>query len=109
MSGWTPTHQNLFFSLSVSAILDSMVPNQWVLDTRWLLAQNLVSILCRAGTADPAKNARKVLLGFESARDGDIKNPHLGLAQHLLCTLYPLRRTNWCGVSPVDFRNIREK
>ena len=59
-------------------------------DARWLLAQNLVSILCRAGTADPAKHPRKVLLRFESARDGDIKNPHLGLAQHVLCTLYPL-------------------
>jgi hypothetical protein len=31
-----------------------------------------------------------VLLCFESARHGDIKNPHLDLAQHLLCTLYPL-------------------
>ena len=78
------------FFLSVSAILDSMVPNQSGLDTRWLLAQNLVSILRRAGTANPAEHARKVLLRFEPACDGDIKNPHLGLAQHLLCTLYPL-------------------
>ena len=82
--------QNLFFLLSVSAILDSMVPNQSGLDTHWLLAQNLVSILRRAGTANPAEHARKVLLRFESACDGDIENPHLGLAQHLLCTLYPL-------------------
>jgi hypothetical protein len=52
------------------------------------LAQNLVSILCRAGTGDPAEHPRKVLLGFESARYSNIKNPHFCLAQHLLCTLY---------------------
>src|SRR5215469_14905788 len=86
------------FFLSVSAILDSMVPNQSGLDTRWLLAQNLVSILRRAGTANPAEHARKVLLRFEPACDGDIKNPHLRLAQHLLCTLYPLAldKLVWC-------------
>jgi hypothetical protein len=59
-------------------------------DARWLLAQNPESILRRAGTADPPEHARKVLLGFESARHGDIKNPHLGLAQHFLRALYPL-------------------
>src|SRR6516165_783352 len=59
-------------------------------DARWLLAQNFVSVLRRAGTADSPEYARKVLLCFESARHGNIKNPHLGLAQHLLCTLYPL-------------------
>ena len=54
------------------------------------LAKNLVSILRRARTADPSEHPREVLLRFESARHGDIKNPHLGFAQHLLGTLYPL-------------------
>jgi hypothetical protein len=31
-----------------------------------------------------------VLLRFESARHGNIKNPHLARAQHLLRALYPL-------------------
>src|SRR5215469_16527406 len=56
----------------------------------WSLAQNLVSILRRAGPADPTEHPREVLLCLESARYCDIKNPHLGLAQHVLCTLYPL-------------------
>jgi hypothetical protein len=59
-------------------------------DAGWFSAQNLVPILSRAGTADPAEYPREVLLRFETARHGDIKNPHLGLAQRLLCTLYPL-------------------
>jgi hypothetical protein len=57
---------------------------------RWLSAHNFVSILGRAGTADPPEHPRKVLLRFESARHGYVKNPHLGLAQHLLCAFYPL-------------------
>src|SRR5215469_14200801 len=65
-------------------------PNQSGPHARWLLGQNLVSILRWAGTANSAKHPRKVLLRFESAGDGDIKNSYLGLAQHLLCTLHPL-------------------
>src|SRR5215469_7016897 len=52
------------------------------------LAHNLVSILRRAGTADPSEHPRKMLLRFESACDGDIQNTRLSLAQHLLRTLY---------------------
>ena len=54
------------------------------------LAENVVPILRRAGTAHPAEYPRKVLLRFKSARYRDIKNPHVGLAQHFLRTLYPL-------------------
>jgi len=57
---------------------------------RWLLAQNLVSIRGRAGTADLAEHSCKVLLRLESARYRDIKNRHFRFAQHLLGTLYPL-------------------
>src|SRR5215469_1039241 len=64
--------------------------NQSGVDARGVLAQGIVSILRRACTANPAEHPRKVLLRFESARHGDIKNPHLGFAQHLLGTLYPL-------------------
>jgi hypothetical protein len=59
-------------------------------DAHWFLPQNLVPILRRARSADSAEHSRKVLLRFESARHGDIKNPHLARAQHLLRTLYPL-------------------
>ena len=59
-------------------------------DARWLLAQNLVTILPGASTADLPEHPGKVLLRLEATRHGDIKNPHLGLAQHLLGTLYPL-------------------
>ena len=64
--------------------------NQQEQNGRWPLAQNPVSILRGARAADPAEHTRKVLLCFEPARHGDIKNPHLGLAQHLFCTLHPL-------------------
>src|SRR6516162_8083048 len=59
-------------------------------DAPGLLAQNLASIRRRAGAADAPEHARKVLLCFEPARHSNIKNPHLGVAQHLFCTLYSL-------------------
>ena len=65
-------------------------PNQPGRDTRCLLAQNLVSIRRRAGTADPAEHPCEVLLRLESARYSYIKNPHFRFAQHLLGTPYPL-------------------
>src|SRR5215471_19152647 len=77
-------------------------------DARWLLAQNLVSILRRAGTADPAEHPREVLLRFESARHGDIKNPHLGLAQHLLFTLrQPFTVPNENSMWRTDWSSMR--
>jgi len=56
----------------------------------FFLAQNLVSILRRAGSADPAEHKCKVLLGFKTASYGDIQHSRLAHAQHLLRTLYPL-------------------
>src|SRR6516164_6798217 len=64
--------------------------NQQGQNGRWLLTQSLVSILRRAGAAHLTEHARKVLLCFEPARHSNIKNPHLGVAQHLFCTLYSL-------------------
>ena len=71
------------------------IPRVWIagsyqpeVDARWLLAQGLVSILRRAGTANPAEHPRKVLLRFEATGHGDIQDTRLRRAQHLLRTLY---------------------
>src|SRR5262249_57326827 len=48
------------------------------------------AIFSWAGAADTAKHPGKVLLRFESARHGNIKNAYLVLTQHSFCALYLL-------------------
>jgi len=77
-------------------------------DAGWFSAKNLVPILSRAGTADPAEYPREVLLRFETVRHGDIKNPHLGLAQHLLFTLrQPFTVPNENSMWRTDWSSMR--
>jgi len=55
------------------------------------------------------EDARKVLLALEPARHRQVQDAILGGTQHLLGALYPAVQTNWCGLRPVDWRNICEK
>jgi hypothetical protein len=54
------------------------------------LVQELLAIFCGAGSAHLAEHSCKVLLRFEAASHRDIQDTHLGCAQHLLRTLYPM-------------------
>jgi hypothetical protein len=56
------------------------------------------------------KDARKMLLRFETARNCDIQCPRLGRAQHLLRTLYPLaqNRSARTGIYRNTIRRVME-
>ncbi|HEX8881657.1 MAG TPA: hypothetical protein VF749_16565, partial [Candidatus Acidoferrum sp.] len=62
------------------------------------VTRKMAAIFSRASPAHLAEGARKVLLRFESARHGDIKNPHLGRAQHFFSALDPNTQDKlmWC-------------
>ena len=73
------------------------------------VAEKFIPIFCWADPAHQAEHSRKMLLGFKAARYSHIQHPHLGLAQHLLCTLDPMAQHKLVRALPVDLRNIREK
>src|SRR5215831_17969546 len=55
-----------------------------------LLAQPFSPILRGAGSADLAEYPCKMLLGFETAGDGNIQDTRLGGAQHRFGMFYPM-------------------
>ena len=60
--------------------------------------------------AQLTEDLRKMLLALEATGHGYIHySPIDGAATSSLHALASERRRNWCGVSPVDLRNIRAK
>src|SRR5215469_18507948 len=53
-------------------------------------SQPFSPILRGTGSTHMTEHSRKVLLGFEAARDGNIQDTRLRGAQHLFGTLYPM-------------------
>jgi len=54
------------------------------------VTQKFLAVFCRASSALVTEDLRKMLLGFETRGHGYIHYSHIGGAQHLFGTLYPL-------------------
>ena len=51
------------------------------------VTRKIAAILSRASSGQSAEYVGKVLLGFETAGDGNIQHAHIGRAQHLFSAL----------------------